>query len=208
MTRTVVLLHGLWMPGLAMHWLEARLQEAGYLTEVFAYLSVHDGPDRAVPRLVEAIGDRDVDILAHSLGGLIALQALRDAPQLNVRRVVCLGSPIDGSGAAAAILRWPATTMLLGRSADLLREGLPRWSGRAEVGVIAGCVPFGLGALFGGFTVDHDGTVAIPETRIEGLKDHVVVRASHSGLLFSQAAADQAIAFLRDGAFAPEDAAT
>jgi hypothetical protein len=62
-------------------------------------------------------------------------------------------------------------------------------------------VPHGLGALFAGFSGEHDGTVAVAETRLPGLTDHVVVAASHSGLLFSAAAAQQAIAFLRDGSF-------
>ena len=198
----ILLLHGLWMPGLAMHWIAGRLQAAGFDTEVFSYSSIADGPDLAVPRLIETIGDRETHLVAHSLGGLIALQALCDAPDLPVRRVVCLGAPLTGSGAAAGMLRWPVSTMLLGRSVDLLRSGLPCWQGRAEVGVIAGRVPHGLGAFFGGFVGAHDGTVAVDETRLPGATDHVVVDASHSGLLFSAEAADQAIGFLRHGRFA------
>ena len=202
MSRPVILLHGLWMPGLAMHWLDTRLSAAGFDTQVFTYASVADGPDRAVPRLVEAIGAREVDVVAHSLGGLIALQALCDVPDLPIRRVVCLGSPLRGSGAAAGMLRWPASGFLLGRSATLLQSGFPCWEGRAEVGVVAGRVPHGLGAFFGRFDGEHDGTVAIDETRLPGATDHVVVAASHSGLLFSAEAAGQAVAFLRHGRFA------
>jgi hypothetical protein len=62
-------------------------------------------------------------------------------------------------------------------------------------------VPHGLGALFAGFADDHDGTVAVDETRLPGLADHAVIDASHSGLLFSAAAAEQAGAFLREGRF-------
>lgn len=189
------------MPGMAMHWLASRLETAGFGTEVFSYASVADGPDRAVPRLVEAIGDREIDIVAHSLGGLIALQALCDAPGLAVQRVVCLGAPLRGSGAAAGMLHWPVSSVLLGRSAALLQSGFPCWEGRAEVGVVAGRVPHGLGAFFGRFAGEHDGTVAVDETRLPGATDHVVVGASHSGLLFSAEVADQAIAFLRNGRF-------
>ena len=202
MKRTVVLLHGLWMPGLAMHWLATRLREAGFDTEVFSYMSVADGPDRAAGALIERIGSREVDLLAHSLGGMIAMQALRDAPQLKVGRLVCLGTPLNGSGAANGLLRWPMAAVLLGQSARLLREGFREWTGATEVGAIAGRVPHGLGAVFAGFAGDHDGTVAVDETRLPGVKDHVVLAASHSGLLFSAEAAGQAVAFLRDGAFA------
>ena len=199
----VILLHGLWMPGASMQWFASKLSAAGFDTEIFAYHSVADGPDTAVPRLVELLGQTRSDIVAHSLGGLIALQALCDAPALHVGRVVCLGSPMTGSGAATGMLRWAPAAAMLGRSAALLQNGLPCWEGRAEVGVIAGCVPHGLGALLAGFDGDHDGTVAIEETRLAGVSDHVVVEASHSGLLFSADAVDQTVAFLRSGRFLP-----
>ena len=67
--------------------------------------------------------------------------------------------------------------------------------------MVAGRVPHGLGALFGQFDGEHDGTVAVAETRLPGLADHVVVDASHSGLLFSGAAAAQTLAFFQDGRF-------
>lgn len=205
-TGRVVLLHGLWMPGAVMHLLATRLQDADYATETYSYHSVADGPELAAPGLVEFIGDRETDIVAHSLGGLVALQALCDAPALPVRRVVCLGSPLAGSGAVSAMLRWPPAASLFGRSAELLQQGFPCWQGRAEVGVIAGCVPHGLGALFGHFAGPHDGTVAVEETRLQGLADHIVIDASHTGLLLSEEAAAQTIAFLREGRFqrAPE----
>jgi pimeloyl-ACP methyl ester carboxylesterase len=199
--RRVVLLHGLWMPGASMQWFASKLSTAGFDPEIFAYHSVADGPDPAVPRLVELLGDRPANIVAHSLGGLIALQALCESPDLEVGRVVCLGSPLTGSGAATGMLRWAPAAAMLGRSAALLQQGLACWDGRAEVGVVAGCVPHGLGALLAGFDGDHDGTVAVEETRLPGVSDHVVIESSHSGLLFSAEAIEQTIAFLRSGRF-------
>jgi pimeloyl-ACP methyl ester carboxylesterase len=200
--RRVLLLHGLWMPGASMHWLGAQLRAQGFAPETFGYHSVADGPDLAVPRLVERLRDGEgADIVAHSLGGLIALQALRETPGLPVGRVVCIGSPLTGSGAATGMLRWGLAANLLGRSAALLQEGVPGWHGRAEIGVIAGRVRHGLGALFAGFDGDHDGTVAVAETRLEGVADHMVMDASHTGLLLSAEVAAQAAAFLEDGRF-------
>jgi pimeloyl-ACP methyl ester carboxylesterase len=202
MSRRVILLHGLWMPGVAMHWLAAHLKADGFDPEIFSYHSVADGPDTAVPRLVDILeAGGGADIVAHSLGGLIALQALCETPDLPVARVVCLGSPLTGRGAATGMLRWAPAAALLGRSAALLRTGIACWEGRAQVGVVAGRVPHGLGALFAGFDGEHDGTVAIAETQLPGLADHVVVDASHSGLLFSAEAAAQTTRFLRRGRF-------
>ena len=76
--------------------------------------------------------------VGHSLGGLIALEALRSAPDLAVPRVVCLGSPLCGSLTARNLAGRAWTRPLLGRSAPLLQAGLQCWDGPAEVGVVAG----------------------------------------------------------------------
>lgn len=201
MSDRVVLLHGLWMPGMAMHWLAARLRADGFATEVFAYPSIAGGPEQAVPRLVGVLRRGPAHVVAHSLGGMVALQALCEADDLDVPRMVCLGSPLKGSGAAASLRQWPLFQLMLGRSADMLQAGFPCWQGRTELGMVAGRVPHGLGALFAHFSDEHDGTVAVAETRLDGLADHVVVPASHSGLLFSEEAAEQSVAFLREGRF-------
>src|SRR5690606_12884554 len=146
------------------------------------------GPERTIGRLVDVVGEGgETGIVAHSLGGLVALQALCIARALPVSRAVCVGSPLAGSRAAAGIARRPGAAGPPGRSAPLLQAGFPCWQGRAEVGAIAGRVRVGLGALVAGFDGEHDGTVAVAETRLEGLADHALVDASHSGLLFSRA---------------------
>jgi hypothetical protein len=67
--------------------------------------------------------------------------------------------------------------------------------------MVAGSRPLGLGQFLGHFDGPSDGTVAVAETRLDGLADHVVVPASHTGLVFSAQAARQAIAFLGTGRF-------
>ncbi|WP_363798524.1 alpha/beta hydrolase [Lysobacter firmicutimachus] len=198
--RRVLLLHGIWMPGLSMAWLGARLARAGFEPEVFAYAGAAAGPEAVVPRLIERLG-APCHLLAHSLGGLIALRALREHPQLPVRRVVCLGSPLCGSAAADGLARHAWSAPALGRAAELLQRGCPPWDGAAQVAVIAGRSPRGLGQFFGRFEGDSDGTVAVAETRLPGLAAHAVIPASHSGLLFSAQAAGLAEAFFRRGRF-------
>ena len=209
MSRRVVLLHGIWMVGVTMQWFGTRLRAAGYAAETFGYHSIVGGPEAAVPRLVEQLrAGGETDIVAHSLGGLVALQALAAVPDLPVRRVVCLGVPLCGSSAAVNLARWPLAALWLGRSAEILQQGCMTWPPHYEVGMVAGSLPHGFGALIARFEGDNDGTVAVEETRSPQLADHVVVATSHSGLLFSSEATRHALDFLRDGRFRHPEAAS
>jgi hypothetical protein len=91
--------------------------------------------------------------------------------------------------------------VLLGHNRELLQQGFERWDGPREVGMIAGCMPLGLGAVLGHIEGEHDGTVAVEETRLPGLADHCVIEANHTGLLFSVDVARQVAQFLRHGQF-------
>lgn len=203
MTDRVLLIHGIWNAKAWLSPLASRLREAGFMPEVFGYSSVFGGPDVAVPELVERLRGTEgpVTLVGHSLGGLIALEALRQAPDLPVSRVVCLGSPLRGSGAARGLAGRTWTAPVLGRSSHLLQRGFERWDGTPPVGMVAGNVAHGLGHFFARFEGESDGTVAVAETRLPGLADHCVVASSHSGLVFSPEAARQAVTFLRDGHF-------
>ena len=199
MTPPVLLLHGIWNARAWVGPLAWRLRARGFSVDTFGYSSVFGGPDVAVPQLLKRLQDSGPV-------ALVALEALRRQPDLPVSRVVCLGSPLRGSGTARSLAEhgW---SLALGRSSELLLDGLPAWEGRAQVGLIAGSVPHGLGSLLGACGDASDGTVALDETRLPGLADHCVVAASHSGLVFSPDAARQTAAFLRDGCFRPDRAA-
>ena len=198
----ILLVHGIWNAKSWLVPLAARLRAAGFAPRVFGYASVSGGPEQAVPRLIEHLRAQPADALVgHSLGGLLALEALRQVPELPVRRVVCLGSPLLGSGTARELAAHAWGVPLLGRSGDLLERGLQRWDGAAEVGVVAGNMPKGLGRLVRHFDEPCDGTVALAETRLPGLADHCEVACSHTGLAFSRVAAAQTAHFLRMGRF-------
>jgi pimeloyl-ACP methyl ester carboxylesterase len=154
-----------------------------------------------MPRLARHLRERPTHVLAHSLGGLVALRTLEQHPDLPVTRVVCLGSPLCGSGAAKGLAGHAWSAASLGRSAELLRSGCTPWRGRASVGVVAGRTPLGLGRYFGRFPGENDGTVAVDETRLPGLADHAVISTSHTGLLLSAQAAGLAVEFFRHGRF-------
>lgn len=196
----VLLLHGLWMPRASMRWMAGQLRRAGFQPQLFGYASVTEGLRGTLPALRARLSE-PTHVLAHSLGGVMAVQTLQRSPELPVGRIVCLGSPLCGSAAAEGLASRPLGRRALGRSARLLSRGCKPWKGPAELGVVAGDSPLGFGQALGRFTGPSDGTVAVAETRLEGLADHIVLPLSHSGMLFSARAAAQAIEFLRHGRF-------
>lgn len=199
----VLLVHGLlnaswWL------WPMARLlRQQGFKPQLFGYSSILEEPSTAIVRLQQQLEITPVRyVLGHSLGGLIALEALRQNPVSVVDRVVCLGSPLCGSRTASALTHYPVLKLALGCSASLLTQGIADWNGAASVGVVAGDLARGMGRAFADFSEASDGTVAVSETRLPGIADHCLVHASHTGLVLSSAAASQAAHFMRSGKFA------
>lgn len=206
MAERVVLLHGIWNNRPVLWPLAARLRAAGFETETFGYPSVFGGAEAAAQQLAAKLRldarkrKSPAHLVGHSLGGLVSLLAAQDA-ELPVQRIVCLGSPLTGSGAARAV-HGRGLGFGMGRSARILLKGLENAPQHREVGAIAGTLEAGLGRVFGTFDGPHDGTVAVEETRLPGLVDHFEVRASHMGLLVSRVAAEAVASFLRTGRFA------
>src|SRR5690606_11592618 len=80
--------HGFWTARCWLSPLAARLRAAGFAPRIWGYPSVFGGPERAIPLLVDALrAGPPVHLVGHSLGGLVALEALRRAPELPVGRV-------------------------------------------------------------------------------------------------------------------------
>lgn len=77
----MLLVHGIWNTA---HWLlplARRLRGDGLAPALFGYASVLGGPAQAVPQLIARVRSSGAQLLVcHSLGGLMALQALCDAP--------------------------------------------------------------------------------------------------------------------------------
>jgi len=209
MSEHVIMLHGLWMRGFALAMLHRRLMEAGFRVHRFDYLSVAATQQRILDRLQGRMRElapegEKVHLVGHSLGGLLALRACLSADGLPPGRIVCLGSPLKGSAAARAFAGWGrGGEVLLGHNRELLEQGFERWNGPRQVGMIAGSRPLGLGSVLGHIEGEHDGTVAVEETRLPGLTDHCVIETNHTGLLFSQDVARKVTQFLRDGQFGP-----
>ena len=215
MQETVVLAHGIWMPGSEMWLIKRHLErEHNFKGQIFSYPSVRGTLDENARRLADFVvntGVATVHIVGHSLGGVVALRALATIAEMPPGRVVCLGSPLTGSRAARHLNErdWGHTILGLSLTEGVIDEAASSWAGdvmkQRDVGVIAGTTSVGLGKFFTTFAGDNDGTVAVSETRLPGLRDHICVPSNHTGLVFSSDVADQAAAFLKRGKFLRED---
>jgi pimeloyl-ACP methyl ester carboxylesterase len=203
---SVVTVHGLWMRGTSMGMLRKRLAPRGFDIHHFSYRSVAgslgDGAAELAAYVAGVAGDT-VHLVGHSLGGVLICAMLERQLPARLGRVVCLGSPLRGSRSAARLARWPGGSRLVGRClADVhARGGFGACRPGVEVGSIAGRIPLGVGRLLGPFPEPNDGTVAVAETVIAGLADHVVLPVSHVALLWSAQVAAQVGHFLEHGRF-------
>lgn len=210
----VVLVHGLWMRGAEFTALRLRLARAGYATHVFHYRSVRRGLAEnaaALAQFVERVPSSTVHLVGHSLGGVLILTALSMRALPRTGRVVCMGSPLTGSGTAAAVERFRLGRHAIGRSMQelLTRGGVGAWRGSVEVGVIAGDFPLGVGSFVRALAGrPNDGTVGVDETRLAGAADHIVLPVSHFSMLWSAEVGRQVVCFLRTGRFGRQPSKT
>jgi pimeloyl-ACP methyl ester carboxylesterase len=208
--ETIVCLHGFWSHGTGMYLIRRRFEnEYGMRALTFSYPSVRGTLDENAAALARFLSKEGIDaahIVGHSLGGVVALRMLANhaAPP---GRVVCLGSPLTGSRAANFLRRQDWAELIVGHSLPkgVIDEPASTWAQDVcairDVGVIAGNASIGLGQFVAEFDEDNDGTVAVSETRLQGVRDHLIMPVSHNGMLLSSSVVDQAAAFLKRGEF-------
>jgi len=212
-STVVVYVHGLWQRGAESLWLRRRLsQDVKAEARAFSYPSVAADATtnaRALAKYLTAIRADTLHLVGHSLGGLVILKLFEQDADSRARlppgRIVLLGPPLRGSRTAEKLARLPFGKTIMGRAVgeELLvpRGERRRWNGTRELGVIAGDLGIGLGCLVGPLGGPSDGTVLVEETELDGAAARLVLRVSHTGMLFSAAVAHAAGAFLSTGRF-------
>jgi pimeloyl-ACP methyl ester carboxylesterase len=201
----VVLVHGLWFGAWSLGVLSRRLQKASFEPLRFRYRTTRAGLEEhaaALRHFIGSRGDPELHFVAHSLGGLVTLRMLADNGDLPPGRVVLLGSPLQGSASARKATALPGGRRLIGAVRPALSSGITMPLIGRDIGMIAGSRSVGLGMLLGGLDGPGDGTVAVSETRSEGLREHLVLPVTHTGMLLSRQVASRTVHFLRYGGFA------
>ena len=204
MTRDVVLVPGLWMPGVAMAVLGARLRNAGYAPSLFVYRG-RDPLEASVESLAafvrQRIDGRPAHFVGHSLGGALVLDTLCRHRELAAASAVLLGAPVRGCMAGRRFAGSAIGQWMLGGSAPRWRECEARWPRPEPLGIVAGTLPFGLGRALGSLPGENDGVVRVEETTVEGMTQRVLVPEGHSVLVVSSRVAALAGRFFRHGRF-------
>ena len=210
----VIVLHGLHQTPWFMTPLVKTLKGANYRTYAHRYHSLKDDIGTHSERLHQHLRasidpNTRLHIVAHSLGGLVARHFIANHPSWRVDKVVTLGTPHLGSVTADYVKR--LTPALVGNAYTHALDGtcLALPDGVA-LGVIAGNKPFGVGQLFLNYhnrtalkyqEHDNDGTVYVFETRLPNACDHLILPATHTGLVHDPVAHQQILYFLAHGRF-------
>ncbi len=208
----VVLLHGIARTFRSMRKLERALRLAGFATLNLDYESRKKPLDALAADIHPAITDFSeridgpLHMVAHSMGGLLARVYVASHRPHRLGRVVMLGTPNRGSEVADLLKNLsiyrafygPAGLQLsTGQDGTLTALPPPDYT----VGIIAGTRALDPLASMLILPRPNDGRVSVQSSRLDGMADHVTVKASHTGLVRHPAAIDQTIAFLQDGRF-------
>lgn len=203
--ESVVLIHGLWMRGLEMIPLQRRLEAAGYFVTRFHYKTASSDllhNVNSLRRFLGGVPDETIHFVCHSMGGLLIRLFFDRYPEFieqHPGRVVTLGSPHRGSFTARRLARLPFWHWMFGKAFSTLNGEVPPWSGVHSLASFSGDLSIGAGWFVRDIPSPNDGTVGVEETRLDGMSEHRIYRASHMGLLFSPSVARDVIAFLQDG---------
>ncbi len=213
MTRPlVILLHGLARGHGSMAGLGGHLRAHGFETWSRTYPS----RKHSLSYLSSAVGDwiaeaaagRPLYAITHSMGGLI-VRHLHD-PRLHWQRIVMLAPPNRGSQLAAGLSRNPVFRWYFGPAGLELAEGAATWPmPPAPFAVIAGTrsrawnnpTSWTVGRRFP-VGMRNDGTVAVDETKLDGMTDFAEVDATHTWIMDSPIVRQLAVEYLRDARFA------
>jgi pimeloyl-ACP methyl ester carboxylesterase len=204
MSETVVLVPGIGFGGCELFFLARCLRQHGYVVKIFWKNPWRCSLSASADALYSMLMTRPIaktHLVAHSLGGFVVLQLLRDYPHLSIARIVFLGVPLSGCLAAQRVSRIPGGRRLLGQAlGSICWNPSSSFPTQVEVAAIAGKLNFLLGFLLCPHK-QNDTLVCVEETYHSDLKSTCVLPVSHTSMLFSKQVINYVKRFIDRGTF-------
>jgi hypothetical protein len=213
----VILLHGLCRTSRSMRKMERALTEAGYNARNVNYpsrtASIQKLADDAIGKAVgdcERDGATKIHFVTHSMGGILVRSYLARHTIPSLGRVVMLAPPNQGSEIVDK-LGWFFLFKIINGPA-----GNELGTGENSVPNILHATNFPLGIIAGDRSINwinsalipgrDDGKVSIARTKLAGMRDHIVVHATHPLIMRNREVIQQTLQFLRTGNFTKKSA--
>ena len=207
----VVLLHGIKRSSKSMQKMAARLTQDGYRVINIDYLSQHYTIDRLADDIYTQIksftngADDKIHFVGHSMGGLVIRAIIKRHRPENLGRVVMLGTPNQGSEVADFLENNILFQNFYGPA------GLQLVTDQRGIANLFGAVDYDLGIIAGTRSIDplssvilpgqDDGKVTVERTKLDGMKDHVILPTTHTFMMMDNRVIAQTVHFLKHGIF-------
>lgn len=210
--RHVVLLHGLARSNSSMEKMAEALQDSGFIIHNLSYPSREHSIAELVAEFVwpdiqefaSNVSD-SIDFVTHSMGGILVRELAALHPDFKIGRVVMLSPPNKGSELVDKfgdlwlfdVINGPAGKELgTSDSSTVIKLGPAPF----EVGIITGDQSLNLiwSSMIEG---EDDGKVSVERAKLEGMKDFLVISATHPFIMRNETAIEQTLHFLNYGQF-------
>ena len=203
--EVIILAHGLLRNKYSMWVLSQYLKKHNYQTLLFGYKSrkvkyfdVAEDLKKFIDAKIKP--NTKIHFVAHSMGNIVTRSFLNKYSEYNIGKFVMLGPPNQGSQVARFLSKFSIFNFLIGPNLkELSYIDLPKKL-PFEVGIIAGGTKckYGLLPILKG---DNDLIVTVEETYLDSYKDHIVLLANHSMMMYYPSVKRKALKFLQTGCF-------
>ncbi len=206
----VIILHGIARNSGNMQKMAKFLSAKGYEVINIDYASTKYDLEKLADNLAIQLADiansdRNINFVTHSMGALLARIYINKYRPQNLGRVVQIAPPNNGSEIADLLQNNILFKFFYGPAGKQLITD------QSEIKTLLGEINYELGIIAGNRTLDpfssaiipgrDDGRVSIKNTKIEGMKDHIIIASNHTFIINNKQTLFQVDYFLSNGKF-------